>query len=188
MKNLNKRSKYLWLQTLTTSLKYKSLRFQMNSMRSHSKWSKTTTRLLLQQRILKKKPNDLGYREDGRQQLLQLQMESKWDLKSRMPPPRSMNNKRGNSWGIGWLSGRPRKRQSITYSKRVKMNIAVRDGSLQFIELFTSAFSEKFIRISFEDESKKSVLIIEYNQSYIEVMGIFPSRIYQGASHGAIWT
>ena len=68
------------------------------------------------------------------------------------------------------------------------MSIAVRDGSLQFIELFTSAFSEKFIRISFEDESKKSVLIIEYNQSYIEVMGIFSSRIYQGASHGAIRT
>jgi len=65
------------------------------------------------------------------------------------------------------------------------MNIAVRYRSFKSIELFTSAFSEKFIRISFEDESKKSVLIIEYNQSYIEVMGILPSSIYQGASHGA---
>lgn len=64
------------------------------------------------------------------------------------------------------------------------MNIAVRNRSFKCVELFTSAFSEKFIRISFEDESKKSVLIIEYNQSYIEVMGLFPSSIYQGASHG----
>lgn len=64
------------------------------------------------------------------------------------------------------------------------MSIAVRDQRFKSIELFTSAFSEKFIRISFEDESKKSVLIIEYNQSYIEVMGILSSSIYQGASYG----
>jgi hypothetical protein len=64
------------------------------------------------------------------------------------------------------------------------MSIAVRDILVNALELFTSAFSEKFIRISFEDESKKSVLIIEYNQFYIEVMGIFSSSIYQRASYG----
>lgn len=172
-------SNYLWPQIQRTPLnRLKTLHHQFNSkIRSIP--------LSQQQRLPKKRLSDREYREGVRQQHQLLRMESRWDLKSQTRLLTWMRIKEwGSSWGIEWLLGRQRKRLSITYSKRVKMSIAVRDQRFKSIELFTSAFSEKFIRISFEDESKKSVLIIEYNQSYIEVMGILSSSIYQGASYG----